>query len=110
MLRGEAAIPAQASKGPVRYKMAANLRFSIQLRLRSQNAPMHYSVQLKHCTEYNVMSFVQWTSKSDIRGSLTRSPPKDRRAVQRLASTQWPAGCGIIHTEIVCQTPSLDLR
>ena len=109
MLRGKAAIPAPAMV-PYDAKWPLNLRFSIQLRLRSQNDPIHYSVQMKYCTEYNVVSFVQWTSKSDIRGSPTRSPPKDRSAVQRLASTQWSADCGIIHTEIVRQTPSLDLR
>jgi hypothetical protein len=30
--------------------------------------------------------------------------------VKRLGGTQRPVGCEIIHTEIVCQAPSFDLR
>jgi hypothetical protein len=42
--------------------------------------------------------------------SNTISAETPEGSTQRLASTQRPAGCGIIHMEIVCQRPSLDLR
>ena len=40
----------------------------------------------------------------------TISAGTPEHSTQWLATTQRPAGCGIIHMEIVCQTPSLDLR
>jgi hypothetical protein len=45
----------------------------------------------------------------DIRGWPTRSRPPDLQG-RRLASTQRASSCGIIQTEIVFQTPSVDLR
>ena len=61
MLRGKAVVSVQAGTRSVREKWPLNLDSQYNSAYVALNAPIHFSVQVKHCTEYNVVGFVKRT-------------------------------------------------